>query len=102
MDSLNAAIFFGVTTGVVSAGLVSSLWTVAAGDSPRFRLLLQSDFLTPIRVLVVIFAAPMIVLSNAVWWLIERPPVGLALLPVGLFWSFMQGVFILTQVFNIP
>jgi hypothetical protein len=102
MESLNAAIFFGVTTGVVSAGLVSSLWTLTAGDSPRFRLLFESDFLTPIRIIVVIFAAPMIVLSHSVWWLIVRPPLGFVLFILGLFWSFIQGVFILTQVFNIP
>jgi hypothetical protein len=102
MQSLDAAIFFGVTVGVVSAGLVSSLWALAAGDNPRFRLLLESDFLTPVRVFVVIFAAPMIVLSHATWWLIARPPIGVALLVAGLCWSFMQGVFILTQVFNIP
>lgn len=101
MALLHAAVFFGVLTGIVSAGLVSSLWSLAAGDSPRFTLLRDTDFLTPLKVVIVVFSAPMIVLSRACWWTVERPVVGVPLFVLGLLWSFLQGVFILTQVFNI-
>ncbi len=102
MYDLHAAILFGVGTGIISAGLTSSLWALVFDDAPSFALLLQSDFLTPLKVLVVVLAAPMIVMSHAVWWLVARPAVGFLLLLAGLCWSFLQGVFILTQVFRIP
>jgi hypothetical protein len=101
MEQLHAAVFFGTGTGIISAGLISSLWSLAFDDPPKFSLLLESDFLTPLKVIVVVLAAPIIVLSHSVWWLVVRPPVGVLLLLAGLCWSFLQGVFILTRVFNI-
>lgn len=102
MESLNAAIFFGVLTGLVSAGLIAAFWELAFDESPQFKLLLEPGFLTPLKVAVVVLAAPIIVISKACWWLIVRPGVGALWLALGLLWSFVQGVFILTQVFNIP
>jgi hypothetical protein len=101
MDVLQAGVFFGVLTGLVSAGLTASLWEFATDESPRFRLLFDGDFLTPLKVIVVVLAAPYILLSHAVWWLVARPSVGAPMFLLGLLWCFVQGVFILTQVFNI-
>jgi hypothetical protein len=102
MHAIHAAIFFAVMTGITSSGFIGSLWAAFAGDSPRVRLLLaDEDFYTPLRVVVVILSLPTILLSAACWWLIVRPPVGVVLMAIGFLWSFVQGVFIMTQLFHI-
>jgi hypothetical protein len=102
MEGFHAAVFFGVLTGLVSSGLIAALWEMAFDESPKFKLLLEPDFLTPLKVIAVVLSAPMMVMSQACWWLIARPGFGAGLFALGLLWSFFQGVFILTQVFNIP
>jgi hypothetical protein len=101
MDMFHAAVFFAVVTGIVSSGFVGALWEAFSDEAPRPRLLTESGFLTPVKVLVVVFTVPTMILSAAFWWLIARPPVGLFLLIFGLLLSFVQGVFILTQLFHV-
>jgi hypothetical protein len=102
MYTIHAAIFFAVMTGIASSGLIGSVWAAFAGDPPRVRLLFaDEDFYTPLRVCVVILSLPTMLLSAACWWLIVRPPIGLILMFFGFLWSFVQGVFIMTQLFHI-
>ena len=95
------AYLFAVATGIVSSGAIGSLWAVATGEAPELAQLEEADLLTPIRALVIVFAAPATLLVNSLWYLIDRPLWGLALLLAGLGWSFVQGVTIMTQIFGV-
>ena len=101
MDVHQVAYLFAFATGIVSSGAIGSLWAIASGEAPSFRLLTESDLLTPIKIPVALLSAPTTLLIDAMWWMIERPLIGLLLLLAGLSWSFIQGVFILTQVFGV-
>ena len=101
MDVHQIAYLFALATGIVSSGLMASLWAAASGEVPHFGLLTDDDLLTPIKVPVVILSGPTTLMMSACWWLIENPAIGLLLLLAGLGWSFLQGVFILTQFFGV-
>jgi hypothetical protein len=96
------ACLFAVAVGVVTAGIISSMWELAFDEEPGLNQLLDPDptLLTPLRVMAAVLSAPLTVFNAALWWLIERPLVGTILLLAGALWSFVQGVFILTQVFG--
>jgi hypothetical protein len=97
------AYLFAIAVGFVSAGIIGSLWAIATDEEPRLGALLDPNptLLTPVRVFAIIFAAPTTVLLQAFEDLIERPFAGIPVLGAALLWSFMQGVFILTQVFGV-
>jgi hypothetical protein len=104
MDYQHLAYLLAILMGIVSSGVVGSAWELATGEEPRLGDLLDPnpDLLTPLRVLAAVFAAPAKILSDGFWWLIVQPFFGLPILIAGLAWSFLQGVFILTQVFGFP
>ncbi|MCA0432595.1 MAG: hypothetical protein LCH46_04970 [Proteobacteria bacterium] len=92
-----------IVVGIVSSGVVASSWRLATDEELALRDLFDPlpSLMTPFRVAAIIISAPVIVLADAFWWLIERPLVGLPILAAGLVWSFMQGVFILSHVFGL-
>ncbi|MBI2719193.1 MAG: hypothetical protein HY245_04135 [Rhizobiales bacterium] len=87
-------------TGLVSAGLAGTSWAMVAGDPPRLGILHRLDFLTPLKVLALCLYAPMSVVRLGLWYLEYNPIFALAVLGLGLGWSFLQGVFILTTFFG--
>jgi hypothetical protein len=91
-----------LAVGIVSSGLVSNAWALVAGETPRLGDLLDPNPtpLTPFRVLAAIFSAPTTILLDGFWWLIAQPLFGILIIAAGLVWSFLQGVFILNQVFG--
>jgi hypothetical protein len=98
---LHAAILLAVATGIVASGLIGSLWEISSADPLNLSILRKEDLLVPVRVAVLVFSAPWLLISLAMWWFIEKPPMGIPLLIAGLAWSFIEGVFLLTQVFGI-
>ncbi len=101
MDEVHQiAYLFAIVTGIVSSGTIGSLWAVLTDEAPSFKMLTDGDYLTPIKAPVVLLSGPTTLIINSFWWLIERPAVGLLMFAGGLIWSFVQGVFILTQVFG--
>ncbi len=100
MDIVYVAYVFAVAMGIVAAGVTGSLWVLATGESPRFGLLLEPSAFAPIRALVVVAYAPLMILLWA-WRFIDRPIAGMLLVAASLGWSFLQGVFILTQFFGV-
>jgi hypothetical protein len=103
MAADHAAWLFAIAVGFVSAGLIGSLWGIATHEEPRLGALLDPNpsLLTPLRALVIVFAAPTTILLDAFDDLIDRPILGVPIFVVSLVWSFFQGVFILTQVFGL-
>jgi vacuolar-type H+-ATPase subunit I/STV1 len=94
------AYLFAIVTGIVSSGAIGSLWAALTDEAPSFKMLTEGDYLTPIKAPVFILSGPTTLIVNSFWWIIERPLVGIAMLFAGLAWSFVQGVFILTQFFG--
>ncbi len=100
MDMVHLAYLFAVAVGIVAAGITASLWTLAVGEEPRFGLLLESSAIAPLRALVVVVSAPLLLLFAA-WRYVGRASVGMLLVVASLGWSFLLGVFILTQFFGV-
>ena len=90
--------------GIVSSGIVGSAWELVTDEEARLGGIFDRDpgLLTPLRIFVSLASAPATILRDAMWWMIETPFAGVPLMISGLVWSFMQGVFILTQVFGYP
>jgi hypothetical protein len=97
-----ALVLFSIAVGCVSAGILGSMWKIAFDEDPSFDLLFDPNptLLTPFRALMVVFSAPNIVGERALWWLIAQPIVGVPFLALAAAWSFVQGAFILIQVFG--
>ena len=102
MSSIYFTCLVAMTVGIVSSGIIGSAWEMLTDEEARLGGIFDSDpgFLTPVRVFVSLASAPATILRDALWWLIANPFAGVPLLISGLMWSFMQGVFILTQVFG--
>ncbi|MFT3986507.1 DUF6949 family protein [Aestuariivirga sp.] len=83
-------------TGLVSAGLVGSGWALVSGERPNFRMMARFDVLTPLKTFALCAYAPLGVLRTGLWYFDFNPFVALLMLVLGLGWSFLQGVFILT------
>jgi hypothetical protein len=93
---------FAAAVGLVAAGLSGTLWAAISGQVPSAAMLFIRDAKIPLRVLMLVFHAPLMILRAAVTLILKGKPLGLAALAIGGAWSFFEGVFILTQVFAIP
>ena len=89
-----------IAVGIVAAGVTGSMWAMATGESPRFGLLLEPSAIAPVRALIVVAYAPLLILLTA-WRFVGSPILGMLLVAASLGWSFLQGVFILTQFFGV-
>jgi hypothetical protein len=92
---------YAVAVGFVSAGLIGSGWALMTGARPRFQLLLEPSFFVPFRTMAVVFHAPLMVLDDGLVNFAARPAIGIMTIAASLGWSFLQGVFILTQIFGL-
>ena len=100
MDIVYVVYIYAVAVGVVTAGITGSMWAMATGERPRFGLLLEPSAIAPLRALVVVASAPLLLLLAA-WRFVGSPIAGMLLVAASLGWSFLQGVFILTQFFGV-
>jgi hypothetical protein len=100
MDTVHLAYLFAVAVGIVTAGITASLWTLAVVEEPRFGFLLEPSAVAPLRALVVVTSAPLLLLFAA-WRYVGSASVGMLLVVASLGWSFLLGVFILTQFFGV-
>jgi hypothetical protein len=100
MELIHLAYLLTAATGLCAAGVVGSLWTAVRGEAPSFELLLQPHPLLALSVLAVVFHAPLGFIRSGLWHVVARPAQGSVLIAAGLGWSFLQGVFILTQFFG--
>jgi hypothetical protein len=99
MDMVHLGYLFAIAVGIVMAGITASLWTLALGEEPRFGLLLEPSAMAPLRALVVVASAPLLLLFAA-WRYVGSASMAMLLVVISLGWSFLQGVFILTQFFG--
>ena len=89
-----------VLVGLVPGGILGSTWAVATGNAPRLGSLYRLDYLTPLKVIALCAYAPLGVLRSAFWYAEYNPILALCMLSIGLGWSFLEGVFILTTFFG--
>jgi hypothetical protein len=91
-----------LAVGIVSSGLVGNAWIIFTGETPRLGKVLDPHptALTPFRVFAALLSAPTTILLDGFWWAIAQPVLGIPIIAAGLVWSFLQGVFILNQVFG--
>ena len=101
VDYHHVAYLFAVATGIVTSGLIASLWSLATDGASPWSGLEEPDLLTPLRALVLVFSAPTALLSNGSYYLIAQPLIGLILLFLGVGWSFVQGIVILSKIFGV-
>jgi hypothetical protein len=97
---VHLAYLFAIAIGIVTAGVTASLWTLVVGEEPRFGLLLEPSAVAPLRALVIVVSAPLLLLFAA-WRYVGSVSVGMLLVVASLGWSFLLGVFILTQFFGV-
>ncbi len=95
------AFLLAVSAGIVSGGVTGSIWAMATGEKPDFYLLTERSLATPLKVAVLVLHVPLILAQKAVELRWERPVLSVTALGVCGLWSFLQGVFILTQVFGV-
>jgi hypothetical protein len=101
LELIGAAYLLAFAVGIVVSGFVSSIWTMCSNEPLELAMLSESDFLTPLRVIVVVLCAPTMLFTGGFLWTLERSFLAVGYFALGAFWSFFQGVFVLTQVFNV-
>ena len=100
MDMVYLVYLYAIAVGFVAAGVTGSMWALATGENPRFGLLLEPGVIAPLRALVVVASAPLLLLLAA-WRIVGNAIAGMLLVVASLGWSFLQGAFILTQFFGV-
>ncbi len=94
-----AAFFWTLMTGVVTAGLVSSLYRLVTNKPPSFQMWQETTIGLIGGVLTLVLAGPSVIMRNALRAQVieNRPPGWLVVssLMAGL-WSFLVGVFVLS------
>jgi len=93
------AFFWTLVTGVVTAGLVSSLYRLVTNKPPSFQMWQETTMGLIGGVLTLVLAGPSVIMRNALRAQVieNRPPGWLVVssLMAGL-WSFLVGIFILS------
>jgi hypothetical protein len=101
MVDYQIAYLFAIATGIVSSGIIANLWAALTDEVPSFRMITDGDDLAFMKVPLLVFSAPTTLIADSFWWLVQRPVIGITMLVGGFAWSFVEGVFILTQVFGV-
>jgi hypothetical protein len=86
--------------GLVSAGITGSIWTLIAGRELRAQLPRKAGVDTTLEMLAIGVNAPLAMVRTGLWYLSHNPVLAFLIVAIGLGWSFLQGVFILTQFFG--
>jgi hypothetical protein len=93
---------FAAAVGIVSAGLVGSLWLLLLNERLYFHdLFHRQGWLSLVAALAVVYNAPILLFETGMARAAQGRVSGGVLILIGSGWSFLQGVFILTQVFGL-
>ena len=87
-------------TGLTAAGLAGNGWALATGRKPDIWLLSEYSVATPLRLLALVTYAPLATVRAGLSHIDHNPVFAVMMVAAGLFWSFIQGVFILTALFG--
>jgi hypothetical protein len=93
---------FAAAVGIVSAGLIGSLWLLLFNERLYFQdLFYQSGWRSLLAALAVVYNAPILLFETGFAWIAEGRAAGSLFILLASGWSFLQGVFILTQIFGL-
>ena len=87
--------------GLVTAGLVSNFWPLLTGRDVSLALLEQRDVLMPLRVMVLVLSAPILLIRAGFWELVQTSDGVLKwwlTLPTAMGWAFVQGVVVVVSL----
>jgi hypothetical protein len=101
MTGVAALYLYAVAVGFTVAGVTGSIWNLVTGERPRLNLHKEPNVFTPVRALTAIINAPVAIFVGGLVKALANPLLGLVLIVTSLGWSFLQGVFILTQFFSL-
>lgn len=101
MSSAAPLYLYAVAVGFTAAGVTGSIWQLVTGQRPRLIFDKEPNVFTPLRAMATVINAPVAIFVNGLWRALPNPVLGLLLITISLGWSFMQGVFILTQIFSL-
>ena len=87
-------------TGLTAGGLAGNGWAMVTGRRPDIWMLSEHSVSMPLKVLALITYAPLALVRNGLSSIDSNPVFAMLVMIAGLFWSFIQGVFILTQFFG--
>ena len=87
-------------TGLASAGIVGSGCALLAGERPNLWMLEDYCPTMPFKAAALVVYAPMGLVNLGTETFEENPAFAVCLLSFGVFWGFMQGVFIMTTFFG--
>ena len=92
---------FAIGAGLVSAGLISSIWELTTSEQVNLSAMSSFDLLSPLRGLVFIFSRPTNLMFGALVNVARRPLYAVPLLLIGGTLSFLQGVVVMHYIFGI-
>ncbi len=87
-------------TGLTAGGLAGNGWAMATGRRPDIWMLSEYSVSMPLKVLALIAYAPLAMVKSGLSYFDSNPVFAVMVTIAGLLWSFVQGVFILTQFFG--
>ena len=90
-----------VVVGLVASGIVGSAWTMARDEPMTGWDLFAGGVLRPLCALLVVVHTPLRLLRLGTEMTLDGMVTGPVVLAAGIGWSFLQGVFILTQFFSV-
>ena len=97
---MGVAYLFALLTGFVFAGFVSSIWALVSGRDVSFSLLVQTSFLAPFEVLVVVFSVPLLLMKLGVKHLAIGESMSFAwgFIGASVLCGFFQGVIVMSSI----
>ncbi len=101
MELNDFAYLFAIAVGLVSAGIMGSIWAPIFGKELRPTLPRQVGIDSILKTLAMAVNAPLAMVRTGLWYTKYNPVMALIIITLGLGWSFLQGVFILTQLFGL-
>ena len=87
-------------TGLAAAGVAGSGWAMVTGERPRIWLLSEYSMAMPLQLAALIAYGPLATMKAGFQAIDHNPLLALAILSLGIIWSFMHGVFIMVTFFG--
>lgn len=87
-------------TGIAAAGITGSGWALATGERPTIWLLSSYSVATPLKTAALVIYGPLAMIRTGLGYIGQNPFLAMIFAAIGLLWSFLQGVFILTTFFG--
>jgi hypothetical protein len=96
-----AAFVFALGAGLVSAGLIGSLWGIVANEELNLQALERLDLVSPLRGVAYVLSRPSAWMGQGLTTMVSYPFYSMMALAAGGSLAFLQGVVVMTQIFGV-